>query len=57
MPALRNAAPIYSKPLLLPGNEMNSAMFSEVMKELSALINESDLHVSQVGDLLQSYDC
>ena len=27
---------------------MNSAMFSEVMKELSALINESDLHVSQV---------
>ena len=27
---------------------MNAVMFSEVMKELPALINEADLHLSQV---------
>ncbi len=31
------------------GSDMSSSMFNDVMKELAALINESDLHVSQVS--------
>jgi len=28
---------------------MSTVMFDEIMKELSSLISENDLHVSQVG--------
>jgi hypothetical protein len=38
-----------------PGGSMNSSMFDNIMEELPALINESDLHVSQVG--YRKYKC
>lgn len=40
------------------GNKMNDSMFEDIMKELPALISESDLHVSQVSPLPSCYaDC
>lgn len=34
--------------LSVPGQSMSASMFDEIMKELSSLISENDLHVSQV---------
>ena len=39
---------------LYAGKSMSGNMFADVMKELPALINENDLHVSQVNFSLPS---